>query len=174
MIFKETKIEGAYLLEPERIEDRRGFFARTFCKREFAARGIDVEFVQNNISYNKKRGTLRGMHYQVAPHEEVKLVSCISGAVYDVLLDIRKESLSYGIWIAVELTAENNTSLYIPAGIAHGFQTLKDHSTLLYHMGDYYCSEAARVIRWDDDRFQIKWPVLEKIVSEKDSQKYVG
>lgn len=168
MIFTETDIKGAYLIALEKHEDERGFFARSFCKNEFAAHGLVTEFVQCNISYNKKKGTLRGMHFQAAPYEEVKIVSCISGAIYDVILDIRKESGTYGNWIAAELTGENRKMLYIPSGVAHGFQTLEDHSAVFYQMSEFYHPECARGIRWNDRKYGIQWPIEEIIMSPRD------
>lgn len=168
MIFQETKIPGAYLIELELHEDERGFFARSFCQREFAKHGLHTEFVQCNLSYNRKKGTLRGMHYQVAPYEEVKLVTCVTGAIYDVILDIRKDSITYGKWIAVELTSRNRKILYIPKGIAHGFQTMEDESVVFYQMSEFYHSEMACNVRWNDKKFSISWIDSNPILSEKD------
>lgn len=169
MIFTEMKIKGAYLIELEKHEDERGFFARSFCKNEFSARGLATDYVQCNISYNKKKGTLRGMHFQAAPYEEVKVVSCIAGEIYDVILDVREESATYGSWIAVELTAQNHRMLYIPVGVAHGFQTLEDHSAVFYQMSEFYHPECARTIRWNDERIQINWKFKDPIISAKDA-----
>lgn len=168
MIFKETKLKGAYIIELEPIEDERGFFARSFCIEEFKKNGINFNIVQCNISYNEKKGTLRGMHYQVAPYEEAKLVSCIKGAIYDIIIDLRKSSFTYCQWVAVELTAENYKMLYIPKGFAHGFQTLEDNSVVFYQMSEFYHPECARGVRWDDPAFGIKWPLAEVIISAKD------
>lgn len=168
MLFKETIISGVYIIELEKKYDERGFFARTWCKNEFKEQGLESELAQCNLSYNKKCGTLRGMHYQIAPYGETKLVSCISGAIYDVIIDLRKESPTYEKWYSVELTAENGLMLYIPKGIAHGFQTLKDKTSVFYQMSEFYHPESARGIRWDDVKFNIKWPIAEKIISEKD------
>lgn len=169
MIFTETKIKGAYFIDLEKHEDERGFFARIFCKNEFAVQGLVTEFVQCSISYNEKKGTLRGMHFQVAPHEEVKIVSCTSGAIYDVILDVRENSRTYGKWIAVELSARNRTMLYIPSGVAHGFQTLVDHSVVFYQMSEFYHPESARGIHWNDERYQIEWRYNQPHMSRKDA-----
>ena len=168
MIFKETKLKGAYLIDLGKNKDERGFFARFFCEKEFAAHKLKLSIKQSSISYNKKKGILRGMHYQSAPHQEIKLVSCVRGAIYDVIIDLRKNSRTYLKWIAAELNSRNFTSLYIPKGFAHGFQALEDNSVVLYQMSEFYYPEYARGIRWDDVMFGIKWPLREKILSEKD------
>jgi dTDP-4-dehydrorhamnose 3,5-epimerase len=168
MKFIETKLKGAYLIELEPINDERGFFARNFCIEEFKKAGIDFKIVQCNISYNKKAGTLRGMHYQTAPHEEAKLVSCTRGKIYDVIVDLRKASSTYCQWFAAELSADNYQMLYIPEGFAHGFQTLENNSVVFYQMSEFYHPESARGVRWNDSAFKIKWPLSEKILSEKD------
>ncbi len=171
VIFTQTKLAGAYIVEPERLEDARGFFARTWCQREFEAHGLNPHLVQSSISFNKKKGTLRGMHYQVAPHEEVKLVRCMSGAVYDVIIDLRPYSPTFKQWLAVELTADNRYMLYIPAGFAHGFETLEDEAEVFYQMSEFYAPESARGVRWDDPMFGITWPVSEeRIISERDAE----
>jgi dTDP-4-dehydrorhamnose 3,5-epimerase len=168
MIFGPTRLEGAFVIEPERIEDDRGFFARTFCRREFAAHGLQAEFVQCNISYNQRKGTLRGMHYQAAPFQEAKLVRCTSGAIYDVIVDLRPDSSTYTQWTAVELNADNRKMLYIPEDFAHGFLTLTDQSEVFYQMSQYYAPEAARGLRWDDPVFNITWPGPVVEMSSKD------
>ncbi len=170
MIFTETKLKGTYIIELEPIADERGFFARSWCQQEFEAHGLNPNLVQCNISFNKKKGTLRGMHYQVAPHEEVKLVRCTKGAIYDVMIDLRPQSSTFKQWIAVELTAENHKMLYIPEGFAHGFQSLADNTEVFYQMSAFYHPECARGIRWDDPAFKIEWPQNERIISEKDLQ----
>ncbi len=170
MIFSETQLAGAFLITPERITDKRGFFARSWCTQEFAARGLNPQLVQCNISFNQRKGTLRGMHYQVAPHEETKLVRCTAGALYDVILDIRPASPTFGQWTAVELTADNRTLLYIPPGFAHGFQTLADDTEVFYQMAAFYAPECARGIRWDDPVVGITWPLGVEIISTKDLQ----
>jgi dTDP-4-dehydrorhamnose 3,5-epimerase len=163
-----TAIEGARLVELEPIEDERGFFARSFCREEFAAQGLDPCVAQCNVSFNRRRGTLRGMHFQRPPHAEAKLVRCTRGAIYDVIVDLRKESSSFLKWIAVELTAENRRALYIPQGVAHGFQTLEESSEVLYQMSELYSPDAAAGVRWDDPAFGIDWPIARPIVSARD------
>jgi dTDP-4-dehydrorhamnose 3,5-epimerase len=169
MHFKELSLGGAFLIEPDLREDERGFFARTWCRQEFAAHGIQCDWVQSNISFNKRRGTLRGLHYQAAPWEETKLVRCTMGAIYDVLVDLRPASPRYGRWEAVELTARNRCLLYVPDGFAHGFQTLVDNSEVFYQMSQVHWPDAARGIRWDDSSFDIGWPACpERIISRID------
>ena len=168
MIFTETKLGGAFVIELEKLSDGRGFFARSWCKREFEHQGLNTDFVQCNISYNKTKGTLRGMHYQAAPHEEIKLVRCTRGAIYDVLIDLRPESPTYRKWISLELTADNWKMVYIPEGFAHGFQTLLDHTEVFYQMSAFYFPDAARGVRWDDPAFLVRWPVADRIISDRD------
>ena len=168
MIFRETKLQGAYLIVPERIEDERGFFARSFCRQEFASRGLDPQVVQCNISFNRTRGTVRGMHYQSAPHDEAKLVRCTRGAVYDVIIDLRPLSRTYRQWVATELTAENRLMCFVPEGFAHGFQTLEDNTEVFYQMSEYYHPECARGVRWDDPALAIHWPLPATYVSPRD------
>ncbi len=168
MRFIETKLQGACVIEPERQEDDRGFFARTWCQREFEVHGLNPRLAQCNISFNKKKGILRGMHYQVSPHAEVKLVRCTMGAIYDVILDLRPGSPTWKQWIAVKLTAENRWMLYIPEGFAHGFQTLEDHTEVFYQMSEFYYVECARGVRWNDPAFGIVWPAAERIISAQD------
>lgn len=168
MRFLPTSIPGAYLVAPELMVDERGFFARTFCVQEFKAHGLNPDLVQCNISYSAKKGTLRGMHYQTAPYAEVKLVRVTRGEVYDVIIDLRPESPQFGRWFAVELSAENRLALYVPAGCAHGFQTLVDDVEVFYQMGERYHPEAARGVRWDDPAFAIDWPDISPIISERD------
>ena len=170
MIFRETKLKGAFIIEPERQEDERGFFARTFGQEEFKAHGLNPRLVQCNISFNKNKGTLRGMHYQIAPYEEVKLVRCTMGAIYDVIIDLRADSPTYKQWFAVELTAENRRMLYIPEGFAHGFQTLEDNTEVFYQMSEFYNPESSKGIRWDDPAFNIRWPSNKRIISPRDQQ----
>ena len=169
MIFTETVLKGAFVIELEKYEDERGFFARTFCRKEFETHGLNPNLVQCNISFNKKKGILRGMHYQVAPYEETKFLSCIRGTIYDVIIDLRADSPTYCQWFAVKLGAENYKMLYIPEGFAHGFQTLEDNTVVFYQMSEFYNPECARGIRWDDPAFGIKWPILHAILSDKDS-----
>lgn len=168
MTFAETILEGAYVIHLERIEDERGFFARSFCQREFAAYRLKVDVAQCNVSFNKQKGTLRGMHFQLPPRAEAKLVRCTRGAIYDVIIDLRPDSPSYCQWVAVELTADNFAALYIPEGFAHGFQTLQDNSEVLYLMFGFYAPDYASGVRWDDPAFGIQWPLTNPILSEKD------
>jgi len=173
MRFRETPVAGSYVVEPERMEDARGFFARTFAADEFAARGLDARVDQCSTSFNAKRGTLRGLHYQAAPHGEAKLVRCTRGAIYDVAVDLRPDSPSYLRWVATELTAENGHALYVPDGCAHGFQTLEDASEVLYQIATAYVPEAARGVRWDDPAFNIEWPPAPpggRTLAERDAQ----
>jgi dTDP-4-dehydrorhamnose 3,5-epimerase len=169
MKFVPAPLDGAFVIELERLEDERGFFARTFCRREFEQHGLDPAVVQCNVSFNRRRGTLRGLHYQLAPHEEAKTVSCMQGALFDVIVDLRLRSASYGRWFSVELSAEARNALFIPAGFAHGFQTLTDDATVYYQMSEYYHPEAARGILWDDPTLAIPWPVENPIVSTRDA-----
>lgn len=164
----ETALPGAHVVEPQPIEDARGFFARTFCAAEFAARGLATVFVQHNTSGNIRRGTLRGLHFQRPPHQEVKVVSCLKGAVFDVIVDLRPASPTFRRWLGVELSAANRRSLYIPEGFAHGFQTLADDSEVGYLMSAMYEPGAAAGYRWDDPAFAIAWPLPPAVMSEKD------
>lgn len=179
MIFTETRLKGAYIIELERLQDDRGFFARTFCRREFESYGLNPNVVQCNISSNLKKGTLRGMHYQAAPYEEAKLVSCMKGAIYDVIIDIRPDSPTYRQWVAVTLDELNSSThslinsstyklLYIPEGFAHGFVTLMDNTEVFYQMSEFYMPEYARGIRWNDPVFEITWPFDIAAISDKD------
>lgn len=169
MIFTPTNLSGAYLIRPEHIRDERGFFLRTWCKQEFQEHGLDVDLVQCNVSYNRRKGTVRGMHFQESPYGEVKIVRCVRGAIYDVIVDLRPESPTFKNHVAVELSATNADMLYVPQGFAHGFQTLENHSEVSYFMGSEYVPEAARGVRWDDPAFGIKWPIKSSItISEKD------
>jgi dTDP-4-dehydrorhamnose 3,5-epimerase len=171
MRFMQTPLSGAWAIELEEIEDERGWFARTFDAKEFRARGLNPDVVQCNASFNARRDTLRGMHYQAEPHGESKLVRCVRGAIFDVAVDLRPNSPTYRDWHGVQLSADNRLAFYLPAGLAHGFQTLTDNSEVLYQMGDPYIPEAGRGVRWDDPAFGIEWPVLEgeRTISEKDS-----
>jgi dTDP-4-dehydrorhamnose 3,5-epimerase len=168
LIFTATKLAGAFVIEPERKEDRRGFFARTFCQAEFAEHGLDARVVQCNISFNKRKGTLRGMHFQMAPRAEVKVVRCTAGAIYDVIIDLRRESPSFLRHEAIELSADNRKMLYIPEGFAHGFQTMADDSEVFYQMSQEYAAEYARGVRWDDPAFGIEWPPADRVILERD------
>jgi dTDP-4-dehydrorhamnose 3,5-epimerase len=169
MRFVPTELEGAYLVEQERREDERGFFARTWCREEFAGHGLATEVVQSSISRNSRAGTLRGLHFQTAPHEEVKLVRCSAGAIFDVIVDLRPDSPTRAAWFGVELDAGRGTALYVPKGFAHGFQTLADDSEVLYMMSDPYVPEASSGLRWDDPAFGIEWPQAdERTISPRD------
>jgi dTDP-4-dehydrorhamnose 3,5-epimerase len=156
--FHETPVAGALVVESERIEDERGYFARTFSSEEFAARGLDVRVDQCSTSFNLKAGTLRGLHYQAAPHGEAKLVRCTRGAIYDVALDLRSDSPTHLRWFGVELSADNGRALFVPDGCAHGFQALVDATEVLYQISTPYVPAAARGVRWDDPAFEIEWP----------------
>jgi dTDP-4-dehydrorhamnose 3,5-epimerase len=168
MIFRETPLAGAFVLEAERIEDERGFFARSFSREEFAAHGLDPEIAQCSISFNHRRGTLRGLHFQTAPFEEVKLVRCTRGSIWDVIVDIRPGSPTRGRHFAVVLSAEARNALYIPKGFAHGFITLEDEAEVFYQISAPYSAENARGYRWDDPTFAIPWPEPATVISDRD------
>lgn len=168
MIFTETKLKGAFIIDVKKLEDERGFFGRSYCQQEFQAFGLNTSVVQANVSYNKLKGTLRGMHLQNAPYEETKLVRCTRGAICDVIVDMRKNSLTYKEWIAVELTADSYRMLYVPEGFAHGFITLEDNSDVTYQVTQAYTPGAERGFRYDDPAFNIKWPIEPVVISEKD------
>jgi dTDP-4-dehydrorhamnose 3,5-epimerase len=168
MRFLETKLDGAWLIEPEPIRDSRGYFARTFCTRDFEERGMESRFVQHSRSFSAAKGTLRGLHFQTAPHEEVKLVSCVSGAVYDVIVDMRPGSPTYRQWQGFELTADNKHQLYVPAGFAHGFQTLTDDAELNYLISAFYEPAASTGISYDDPALGVTWPLPVSVISDRD------
>jgi len=169
MIFTETPLAGTWVVEPERVQDERGFFARTFDADEFARRGMRTAFPQCSVSFNARAGTLRGMHYQAAPHEEAKLVRCTAGAVYDVVVDLRPGSPTRMRWFGVELSAGNHRALYVPEGFAHGFQTLVDGSEVFYQISARYHAASGRGVRWDDPAFGIRWPSAEvRVISDRD------
>lgn len=168
MIFEPTTLAGAFLVCMERREDERGFFARSFCQNEFADHGLPATFVQCNVSFNRLRGTLRGMHFQREPRPEGKLVRCTAGAALDVIVDLREDSPTHCRWQSFELTAENHRAVYIPPGFAHGFQTLVDDVELLYQMTEFYVPELAAGVCWDDPAFSIEWPIPNPILSERD------
>lgn len=168
MKFECTGISGAYVIAPERIEDDRGFFSRTWCRREFAAHGLDTELVQCNISFNRCAGTVRGMHYQAAPSREAKLIRCTMGAIHDVIIDLRPESGTYMHAESFELSADNRMMLYVPEGVAHGFQTRTDNTEIFYQMSEYYNPEAACGLRWNDPSLNIEWPADVTVISERD------
>ena len=169
MRFRETELPGAFVIELEKIEDNRGFFARVWCQKDFEDNGLVSRIVQVSTSFNTKAGTLRGMHYQIAPHLETKIVRCTRGALYDVIVDLRPDSPTYKRWIGVELTAKNHTMLYVPAGFAHGFITLEDDTEVTYLISEAYNPQAARAIRWDDPEFNIKWPRPVVEISDRDA-----
>ena len=168
MIFNATELIGVYVIEPERLSDERGFFARTWCQHEFEAHGLDVRLAQCSLSFNLKRGTLRGMHYQDEPYVEAKLVRCTLGRLYDVVVDLRPTSSTYRQWMSVELSADNRRMIYIPPGLAHGFQTLIDQTEVFYQISEFYHPESARGVRWNDPAFNIDWPLPDPILSERD------
>lgn len=168
MKFTDTGLLGAFLIESQPVWDERGFFARTYCCKEFADHGLNHNLVQCNISYNKMRGILRGMHFQRAPHAEAKLVRCNQGALYDVIIDLRSDSKTFTKWFGVELTAENRKALFIPEGFAHGFLTLQDDTEVLYQMSEFFHPECAAGVRWDDPAFSISWPGSVISISERD------
>lgn len=168
MIFNPAGLPGVFVIEPERNEDIRGHFARTYCEKEFGVRGLETRIAQCSISFNHRKGTLRGMHYQIEPFEEVKLVRCSRGAIYDVIVDLRKGSPGFKKYFAVELNEQNCKMLYIPAGFAHGFQTLADNTEVFYQISQHYSSEHARGLRWNDPAFGIPWPEDERTILERD------
>jgi dTDP-4-dehydrorhamnose 3,5-epimerase len=169
MIFTETALPGAYVIDLERREDDRGFFARTWCQREFEARRLTGELKQANVSFNNVKGTLRGMHMQDPPHQETKLVRCTRGAIFDVIVDMRPDSPAFLKWIGVDLTEENYRSLYVPEGFAHGYQTLTDRAEVAYQVSAFYAPGAERGLRWDDPVIGIIWPLPVTVISDKDA-----
>jgi dTDP-4-dehydrorhamnose 3,5-epimerase len=168
MKFVPALIAGAWTLEPERIEDERGYFARTWSRNEFAEHGIDVEMVQGNTGYSNLRGTVRGMHWQQEPHQEVKLIRCIAGRIFDVVVDMRVESPTYLSWFGAELSKDNGVMMLVPSGCAHGYQTLADAAEISYLTSAFYEPSSATGVRWDDPRIGVRWPVDVTIVSERD------
>jgi dTDP-4-dehydrorhamnose 3,5-epimerase len=168
MIFRESAIGDVWVIEPERHDDERGFFARTWDAGEFAERELNPRLAQCSISYNRVRGTLRGLHYQAAPYEEAKLVRCTAGAIFDVAVDLRRDSRTFAGWFGVELSAENRLALYIPEGCAHGFLTLDDDSEVTYQISESFVPDAARGVRWDDAAFGIEWPGEVVVVNDRD------
>jgi dTDP-4-dehydrorhamnose 3,5-epimerase len=168
MIFTETRLKGAYSVDIERREDQRGFFARGWCAEEFEAHDLNPRMVQSNIGFSIKKGTLRGMHYQVQPEAEAKLVRCTTGAIYDVIVDLRPDSPTHKQWIGVELTADNRRMLYIPEGFAHGYQTLADDTEMYYQTSQFYAPASARGVRYDDPAFGIVWPLQVALISNAD------
>jgi dTDP-4-dehydrorhamnose 3,5-epimerase len=168
MIFRETPLEGPFIIDLEKREDERGFFSRTWCSKEYESNGLIKRVVQANTSFNKRKGTLRGMHYQISPNTETKSIRCLKGAIFDVIIDLRPDSSSYKKWFGIELTAENRTMLYVPENFAHGFLTLEDNSEVYYLVSEYYAPECERGIRYDDPAFGISWPAQIEVISEKD------
>jgi dTDP-4-dehydrorhamnose 3,5-epimerase len=168
VIFAETELKGVFIVEVDKLVDARGFFARVWCEQELRGQDLNPRIAQCSISFNHKRGTLRGMHYQVAPHEEAKLVRCTAGAIYDVVLDLRPDSSTYTRWTSVELTALNRRMMYIPEGCAHGFQTLEDETEVLYLISQVYDAASARGVRWNDPAFSIEWPAANRTLSDRD------
>jgi dTDP-4-dehydrorhamnose 3,5-epimerase len=170
VIFTETALPGAWIVDVERLEDSRGFFARSWCEREFAERGLNPRLAQCNVSFNKRRGTLRGLHYQASPHREAKLIRCTRGAIHDVILDLRPDSPAFKRHTAVVLDAESRRMLYVPEGFAHGFQTLEDDTEVFYQMSAAHAPDHARGVRWNDPAFGIQWPEAERTISERDQR----
>jgi dTDP-4-dehydrorhamnose 3,5-epimerase len=168
MIFHRTKLSGVVEIRLDPLTDERGFFARSWCQREFDEHGLNSRLVQCNVSFNARKGTLRGMHYQAAPHPEAKLVRCISGSIYDVVIDLRPDSPTFKDWIEVELTSTVRNMLYVPEGCGHGFLTLQDEVEVLYQMSEFYHPDLARGVRWNDPAFQIAWPADVQMISERD------
>lgn len=168
MIFTETALNGAFVIDPEPVRDERGMFMRTWCQREFEAHGLALTWVQSSVSVNTHRGTMRGVHYQAAPNEEVKLVRCTAGAIYDVIVDLRPTSSTYCQHVGITLSADNHRAVYIPKQFAHGFLTLEDNSEVSYHMSEFYSPASAQGFRWDDPAFKIAWPKPILVMSEKD------
>lgn len=168
MNFRELSLKGAWLIEPQKLEDERGFFARVFCIEEFRLHGLKANLVQCNISQNQRQGTLRGLHYQAPPHAEVKTVRCTRGAIFDCIVDLRPNSPTYLEWVGVELSDENRCILYVPEGFAHGYQSLTDDSEVFYQTTAAYCKEAERGLRYDDPAIKIRWPLAISAISEKD------
>jgi dTDP-4-dehydrorhamnose 3,5-epimerase len=168
MHFHQTKLPGVFEIHLDPHLDERGFFARTWCAKEFASNGLNPDLAQSNVSFNTRKGTLRGMHFQAAPHTEAKLVRCTRGAICDVVLDLRPESPAYKSWIAVTLTSTNRNMVYVPENCAHGFLTLEDETEVFYQMSEFYNAESARGVRWNDPAFQILWPGKIEVISERD------
>ena len=168
MTFSKTSLPGVFLIELELREDERGFLARTYCENEFAEHGLNTRWPQSNLTLTKKRGMLRGMHFQADPKPEIKLIRCATAEIYDVLVDVRRDSPTFGHWEGFELTASNRRTLYVPGGIAHGFQCLSDNCEVFYQMSEVYYPELARGVRWADPQVGIKWPLPNPALSERD------
>jgi dTDP-4-dehydrorhamnose 3,5-epimerase len=169
MIFTETKLRGAFVVEVKKLADERGFFGRSYCANEFGEHGLSQNMVQANVSYNIRAGTLRGMHYQVAPHQEAKLIRCTRGALYDVIVDLRPNSPTYKQWFGIELSADGYSMLYVPEDFAHGFVTLVDNTEATYQVSQFYTPGAERGLRWNDPAIGIEWPVTPAVISAKDA-----
>ena len=168
MIFKETNLKGNYLIDLEKKEDDRGFFSRFFCKKEFLEKGLNISWVQINNSFNKRKGTLRGLHFQRSPNEEIKLIRCLKGAIWDVVVDLRDNSNTFGKWFGEKLSSENRTMMYVPKGLAHGFISLTPNSEILYLVSDFYAPESEGNLIWNDPDVGIEWPINPLIISDKD------
>jgi len=168
LIFTETELIGSYIIEIEKLEDERGFFARTWDQNLFKKIGLNPEIVQCNISFSKNKGTLRGMHYQISPYEEAKLIRCTKGSIFDVIIDLRKDSKSFKQWVGFKISEHDYKMLYVPEGFAHGFQTLEDNTEVIYQVSQFYNPASEQGIRWDDKAFKIKWPLQPSSISEKD------
>ena len=170
MLFNETPLPGCYVIEPERIQDHRGFFTRVWCQKELEQRGLKTEVRQSNVGRSLRKGTLRGLHYQQAPHAEVKIVRCTRGAMFDVVVDLRPQSPTYKHWFGVELTEDNGQMIYVPEGFAQGYMTLADNTEMNYHTSKFFDRESASGVRYDDSAFGIKWPIEVSVISEQDSK----
>ena len=168
MKFNEAKLKGAFIIEIEKLSDERGFFARAWCRKKFEDQGLISRLVQTNVSYNRKKGTLRGMHYQIAPYQECKLIRCTRGAIYDVIIDLRPDSATYNQWTGVKLTADNYSMFYVPEDFAHGFLTLTDNTEITYQVSQFYTPGSEKGIRFDDPAFNIQWPLEVSVISDKD------
>lgn len=168
MIITETSLEGVYIIDIEKIIDHRGFFARSWCKDELSALGLSHDLVQCNISFNNKKGTLRGIHYQVFPFQETKIVRCVKGEMIDIIVDLRPDSKTYTQWISIHLSAQSYRAVYIPKGFGHGLQTLEDNTEIFYHMSEYHHPESSRGVRWNDPTLNIDWPLEVSVISTKD------
>ena len=168
MIFKETTLSGAYVIEPEKIGDDRGYFARVWCKKELQQHGLKGDIAQSNVGFSHRKGTLRGLHFQKSPHAEVKIVRCTRGAIFDVIVDLRPDSRTYKGWFGVELNDENSRMIYVPEGFAQGYMTLADNTEMNYHTSEFYCPEAASGVRYNDAAIGIQWPLTPTIISQQD------
>lgn len=169
MIITETNLKGSFIVEIEKLEDERGFFARTWDKKIFNDYGINAKLVQASIAYSIKKGTLRGMHYQITPYEETKLIRCTRGKIYDVIIDLRSKSSTFKKWFSIELSQDNHKMIYLPKGFAHGYQTLEDNTEVFYQMSEIHMSEYEHGVHWNDPAFSISWPIENKTISTKDN-----